>query len=351
MSSKSTPTIESIMKVLNEIAASQKESDRQRIENQKKLEKLERRRAEDQKRLERQRAEDQKRFERQRAEDQKKLERQKIEDQKKLEQQRIEDQKELEQQRTEDQKRFEEKLEQRRLEDQKRFEEKLEQQRVEDQKRFEEKLEQQRVEDQKRLEQQRIEDQKKLEKQKADREMADQEIRDRFKRLAEFQEASSRGIDKEFRKVSRQLGKWGNELGSLVENAVYGNLQDILNDRGMNITKVIRNVSSKSYDGSEEDWEFDFIGLSSLKAIVVVEAKSTLGIKDVKRFLHGLRNITRWFPYYKGLKVYGCVAYLKDYKGASLFAQENGLFVIHAVGDSAKVTNPIEWTPTDIPQN
>ena len=117
----------------------------------------------------------------------------------------------------------------------------------------------------------------------------------------------------------------------------------------MNIIRVIKNVGGRSYDGSDEDWEFDFIALGR-KAIVVVEAKSTLEIKEVKRFLQKLRNINKWCPHYRGFKVYGGVAYLKDKEKAALFAQGQGLFVIHAVGDAAKIKNPNPWTPKEIIQ-
>ena len=176
---------------------------------------------------------------------------------------------------------------------------------------------------------------------------SEQKMRELFQASKEF----TRSTNREFKKITKQLGRWGNELGYIVESAVYGNLQELLNKRNMNIERVVRNIWGKSFDGSDENWEFDFIALGR-DCIVAVEAKSDLTVKDVKYFLWKLKNVTKWCPHYKGLRVYGAVAYLKDKDTrVAAFAQENGLFVIHAVGDSAKMINPDRWLPRSILQN
>ena len=310
MSNGSKPTIEDIIKTLNEIVEIQKKIIKQREEDERKRREQ---REEDERKMQKQREEDERKMQKQREEDERKRREQREEDERKRREQREEDERKMQKQREED----------------------------------ERKMQKQREEDERKMQKQREEDERESEKSKKEME----EIRKQFRDLAEYQRESFKSIDKEFKKVSKQFGKWGNELGYLVESVVQSSLKEILNKKNMDIVKVAQNVNSRSYDGSDEDWEFDFVAIGgSKKLIVVVESKATLEIKEVKRFLQKLRNVTKWCPHYRGFKVYGGVAYLKDKEKASTFAQENGLFVIHAAGDAAKMMNPDQWSPTDIPQ-
>ena len=84
----------------------------------------------------------------------------------------------------------------------------------------------------------------------------------------------------------------------------------------------------------QPDCEFDILALNTTE-LVVVEVKTTLKVEDVQDFLPKLERFTEWMPYYKGLRILGAVAYLREEQSAMTYAERQGLFVIRATGSSA----------------
>ena len=76
-----------------------------------------------------------------------------------------------------------------------------------------------------------------------------------------------------------------------------------------------------------------------------MEVKTTLYPKDVKTFLETLKDFKKCFPRYKSETVYGAIAYLTSEDKAHFFAEEKGLFVIRATGDSASIINQKGFKP------
>ena len=96
-------------------------------------------------------------------------------------------------------------------------------------------------------------------------------------------------------------------------------------------------------------YEIDIIAINN-DSLVAVEVKSTLSVRDVKRFLEKLKRLTVFFPQFKSFKVYGAVAYLKSTEDAQIFAMKQGLFVLRATGDSASVVNKKDFQARSITQ-
>ena len=90
--------------------------------------------------------------------------------------------------------------------------------------------------------------------------------------------------------------------------------------------------------------EFDII-IANGTEVVVVEVKTTLTPKDVNNFLETLKDFKHYFPRYKTETVYGAVAYLKSENKAHSLAEEEGLFLIRATGDSASIMNKKDFKP------
>ena len=82
-----------------------------------------------------------------------------------------------------------------------------------------------------------------------------------------------------------------------------------------------------------------------LYSVVIVEVKTTLTPKDVNVFLETLKDFKNYFPRYKSETVYGAVAYLSSENKAHLLAEEEGLFLIRATGDSASLANKKAFIP------
>jgi hypothetical protein len=66
---------------------------------------------------------------------------------------------------------------------------------------------------------------------------------------------------------------------------------------------------------------------------------------DVKHFLKKLPQVKSWLKEYANNTVYGAMAYLNADAGAEIMAQNKGLFIIKATGDSARLENTHDFKP------
>jgi hypothetical protein len=82
--------------------------------------------------------------------------------------------------------------------------------------------------------------------------------------------------------------------------------------------------------------------------VVVVEVKSTLKVADVQELLADLGDFLRFFPRYRGMRVYGAVAGLTIDENADRFAYRQGLFVLSVSGDNmVHILNDAAFRPRD----
>ena len=125
------------------------------------------------------------------------------------------------------------------------------------------------------------------------------------------------------------------QWGKLMEALVKGNLIKLLNERNIDIQGIAREHERK-YNGKE--YEFDIIAING-DAVVVVEVKTTLRLEDIGHFIRKLEVFKQVFPEYESKDIYGAVAYLKQNEGTAKNAEKKGLYVIRAVGSSAKIVN------------
>ena len=148
-------------------------------------------------------------------------------------------------------------------------------------------------------------------------------------------------------------GEVGNRWGELVEVITKENLGRLLKERGFKIHRVYGNVT----DEDKRQWEIDVMAVNG-KEIVIVEAKASLTVKDVKLFIKKkLPNIREYLPEHKDKKIHGAVAYLrskveasdkkkvKHGKDAAKYAFEQGLFVISVTGETASMLNDKSFKP------
>ncbi len=131
------------------------------------------------------------------------------------------------------------------------------------------------------------------------------------------------------------------QWGKLIESLVEGDLVKLLNEKGIDIDSTLTNMKGE-YKG--QNWELDIVAING-QEVVLVEVKTTLKVKDVKRFIKKLNIFTAWRPEYKGKKIYGAVAYLRAAESSAQHAEKQGLFVIRATGNSASVINKESFKP------
>jgi len=91
-------------------------------------------------------------------------------------------------------------------------------------------------------------------------------------------------------------------------------------------------------------FEYDIITHNG-DEIVVVEVKTTLKVKHVKKFIKQLKVVKTHLSEYSDHKVYGAVAYLRADEMSDVYAQNQKLFVIKAAADSADIINTSDFEP------
>ena len=172
------------------------------------------------------------------------------------------------------------------------------------------------------------------------------EAKQEMKELRASQKETARQMEKTDRQIQKIGGRFNQRWGALVESLVEGNLVRVFQDRGIDITQTHTRSQSewRKPDGPVERREFDIIVANGTE-VVIVEVKTTLTPKDVNVFLETLKDFKNYFPRYKSEIIYGAVAYLASENKAHLFAEEEGLFLIRATGDSASLVNKKDFKP------
>ena len=199
---------------------------------------------------------------------------------------------------------------------------------------------------QKKRDQASIQHQKEMEKMKKKRDQADLQYQKKVEKVWAMHEENKRLVKQLVLQMQKSDNRINTRWGRLVESLVEGNLVKSLRAWGIDVTETARRVISERQlsDGTTEEREIDIIAANGIEA-VAVEVKTTLSPKDVWEFLELMKNFKSYFKRFKKEKVYGAVAYLNCDKRADKLAEEQGLFVIKAVGDSAHIVNKSEFKP------
>ena len=275
-----------------------------------------------------------------------KAEKERIEREKEREKERIEREKEREKERIEREKVLEkERIE---LEKERNEREKiLEKERIEREK----VLEKERIEREKEREKVRNEREKVREKERSEREKERQEeirvINLRHKKylrrlktqkeLREIErvkaEIRREELDKAIKEMSASIKKaedlFTTQWGKLVEALVQGPCLNLFKKIGIDVSISFDNVYKVLGD---KRYEFDVV-LGNGTEMVVIEAKTTLRISDVKDFLNKMEIVRQILTPFPNQKMYGAVAGIKVQENVKQFAMNNGLFVLKLTGE------------------
>ena len=180
----------------------------------------------------------------------------------------------------------------------------------------------------------------------------DQQINKFSSELSASQEKTDQQIQKFSAETSQQIKETNEGLkkaralfetqwGRLMESLVEGDLLKILNERGIAVKNTYMNVKSEY---GEDQYEYDIVAGNGDET-VVVEVKTTLRVKHVKKFLEDIKKFSHRLSVYKNKTIYGAVAYLRSEEEANKYAEKHGLFVVRATGDSASTINKKDFKP------
>ena len=166
----------------------------------------------------------------------------------------------------------------------------------------------------------------------------DRQISAQGKQIAELGRdiaANYKSIVKLKETVAAHDRKWG----ELTEALTIGDARELFAGMGFVLQKMGNNLDLASPDGKIAR-EID--GLASGKdTVVVMEAKTSLTVRDVEKFIKNtLMIFTEIDQDSLGKKIYGAVGYFKASQQAIALAHKKGLFVIRSRHENKELVEP-----------
>jgi hypothetical protein len=146
---------------------------------------------------------------------------------------------------------------------------------------------------------------------------------------------------KKVKELTDKIDDTEKRWGKFVESLVEGNLLKLLNEKNIEVQYTMLRQKRKV---NGIDYEIDIIAENGID-IVAVEVKTTLRPAYVENFLNKLEKFKEVFPKYKDNNLMGAVAYISVYGASDSMAENNGLFVIKATGEGARLTNKKSFKP------
>ena len=170
------------------------------------------------------------------------------------------------------------------------------------------------------------------------------EVAARFKETdSKFKETDER-MDRRFRQLE---GLFGNQWGRLLEALVEPGVLRLFQGRGIAVHNVYRRALAQVGGNS---MEIDLL-LENTNEAIAVEVKSQLTVEWINDFLDDLAEFHRFFPKYKGYRLYGAVAGLNVAQDVARYAYRRGLFVLSITGnDMVQIQNDVKFKPRDFGQ-
>lgn len=164
-----------------------------------------------------------------------------------------------------------------------------------------------------------------------------QEVWAQFKETDKKIDKMSREVTRVTQNVDKLTGKWGRFVEGLVAPAI----ERLFRERNIKVDKVYQRVRAHK---NGRAMEIDLL-VTNEEYAVLVEAKSTLGVDDVKEHLHRLEDFKSLFPEYRNKKIFGAVAGIVIEQGADRFAYRKGLFVLGQSGETVTILNDEQFEP------
>ena len=130
-------------------------------------------------------------------------------------------------------------------------------------------------------------------------------------------------------------------LGLFAEIMVHPSTMPLFTQRGILLNGVSCRLTAQR---NSDTMEIDVLGTGP-KAVVAIDAKSRLATEYVKDFLERLPDFFEYYPYYRGLKLFGAVAGLRVDANAVRYAYKKGLFVLAPSGYELQILNDANFVP------
>ena len=165
----------------------------------------------------------------------------------------------------------------------------------------------------------------------------DRQIKEAYKQIKEL----SLEVKKTTRSVAELNGVWK----SYSEKIIFDNIEDALKNAGFQDFAISKGIKRRKGD---KEIEIDFLAVGD-GYVVVVETKTSLKVKDVRKFVKKLKDkFLEFFPEFKSYRIYGAVVGINLQEGVEKFAFKNGLMVFrYRDKGEVEILNPEGFEPKD----
>lgn len=162
------------------------------------------------------------------------------------------------------------------------------------------------------------------------------------RRFAETDARLDRRFAETDEKIKELSAMFTSQWGKMIEAMVEPDAIRLFQERGIPVQRTYQRLKSRR-DGRH--MEIDLV-LENDADMVVIEAKSTLGVQDVRDFLDRMDEFLLFFPRCRDYRVYGGVAGMDIVEHADRFAYRQGLFVLAVAGEGlVKILNDAVFKP------
>ena len=169
----------------------------------------------------------------------------------------------------------------------------------------------------------------------------DEKIAKRSRETDERIEKFSRETDRKIQEVSKSVGNLTGKWSRFVEGLIAPGAVALFRQRGIEVDRIFQRVSARK---NGEGIEIDILAVDQ-EYVVLIEAKSTLSVDDVKEQIERMKAFKKFFPEYADRKTVGAVAGIVIEEGADRFAYRQGFFVIGQTGETVAILNDRQFQP------
>ncbi len=151
----------------------------------------------------------------------------------------------------------------------------------------------------------------------------------------------SEALDLKIAEMIKQVEAVVGKLAPFVDGLLVPAIIKLFRERAIEVDRIRQRARARK---GVKYHEIDVLAVGAEYA-VLIEAKSTLGVQDVKEHLQRLEDFKSFFPEYKDRKIVGAVAGIDIQEGVDRYAYQQGLFVIGQTGEMVRILNDKKFQP------
>ncbi len=147
------------------------------------------------------------------------------------------------------------------------------------------------------------------------------------------------------RDMNKKFGEMSRKLGTIVEDLVIPSMPRIILEKfGFELEEFSINIKLKKYGQNQE---YDAIGIYRDR-IFLNSTKTTIRENDISQLKDHIKELSYWFPAYKGKQVFGILAGFDISEKIIKLSEAQGFLVMGVGGDLMELVNSENFIPKGI---